>query len=149
MFREFREFAIKGNAIDLAVGIVLGAAFGAIISSLVGDIIMPVVGILLGKVDLQNIFLVIKEGPKQAAPYATLAAAQAAGASVLAYGKFINAIVYFLIIAFSIFLVVKSINRFRRQEEAASRACPYCKSDVAEDATKCPSCTSEIGPASV
>jgi len=122
MLKEFREFAMKGNVVDLAVGVIIGAAFGAIVTSLVGDVIMPPVGLLIGGVDFSNLFVVLKEGPKAAAPYASLAAAKAAGAVTLNLGVFINAIINFLIIACAIFIVVKGINRLRRQQSPAPSA---------------------------
>ena len=146
MFKEFKEFAIKGDAIDLAVGVVIGAAFGAIVKSLVDDMIMPLVGLLTGRVDFINLFAVLGGG-KTPGPYATLAAAKAAGAATLNYGQFINAIVTFILIAFAVFLMVRSINRFRRKPEPPepnTRPCPYCLTDVPKAATKCSACTSEL-----
>jgi len=143
MFKEFKEFAFKGNAIDLAVGIILGAAFGAVVVSLVNNVIMPPIGALLGGTDFTQLFIVLKEGVP-AAPYATVDAAAAAGAVTLNYGMFINAVIYFLIVAFAIFLVVKMVNKFRKAEEATTKECPFCKSEIALDATKCPACTSAL-----
>jgi large conductance mechanosensitive channel len=142
MFKEFKEFAVKGDAIDLAVGVVIGAAFGAIVNSLVNDMIMPLVSLLTGRIDFTNLFLVVGEG-KVPGPYATLAAAKAAGAATLNYGQFINSVVTFLIIAFSIFIVVRSINRFRRTEPT-TKQCPYCLTKMPLAATRCPACTSEL-----
>ena len=141
MIREFKEFAIKGNAIDLAVGIIIGAAFTAIVNSLVKDIIMPPIGALLGGVDFANMFWVIKGGS-----YETLAAANAAGAATLNYGLFINAVMNFLLVAFVVFLMVKAINKLRppTEEEVVHKECPYCKRDVALSATRCPECTSQL-----
>lgn len=146
MFKEFREFAIKGDAIDLAVGVVIGAAFGAIVKSLVDDMIMPLVGLLTGRVDFVNLFAVLGDG-KTPGPYATLAAAKVAGAATLNYGQFINAIVTFLIIAMAVFLMVRTINRFRRtpaEPESTTRPCPYCLTEVPRAATKCSACASEL-----
>jgi large conductance mechanosensitive channel len=148
MLKEFKEFAMKGNMVDMAVGIVIGAAFGAIIASLVADVLMPPLGLLLGNVDFSNLFLVLKEG-NAPGPFATVAAAKEAGAVTLNYGLFVNTIVNFLIIAFSIFFVVRAINRAKRQEEAPPAApttkdCPYCLSAVPIKATRCGHCTSEL-----
>lgn len=144
MMKEFKEFALKGNMVDLAVGIIIGGAFGKIVTSLVSDLIMPLVGMLIGNVDFTNLFVVLGDGT-----YTTLADAQAAGASTLNYGLFINNIVDFLIIAFAIFLVVKKLNSMRKKEEAepapvTTKVCPFCFSDVHVDATKCPHCTSQL-----
>ncbi|MDI6712569.1 MAG: large-conductance mechanosensitive channel protein MscL [Anaerosomatales bacterium] len=146
MFKEFKEFAVKGNAIDLAVGVVIGAAFGAVVNSLVKDVLMPPIGALLGGADFTNLFVVLREGT-QPAPYASLAAATDAGAVTLNYGLFVNAVVNFLIVAFALFVVVKAINRLRRPEpaaEPATKACPFCKTEIALDAVKCPACTSAL-----
>ncbi len=145
MFKEFKEFALRGNVMDLAVAVVLGAAFGAIITSFVNDLVNPLIGLLLGRTDLSNLYVVLAAG-KTSAPYASLAAARAAGASVLAYGAFLNAIINFFIVALALFLAIKLINRFRRQEESTTRACPYCTTEIAKAASRCPSCTSEIAP---
>lgn len=118
MFKEFKEFAMRGNVIDLAVGVVIGAAFGKIVDSLVKDIIMPPIGMLVGKVDFTNIFLVLNEG-KAAGPYPTLVEAQKAGAVTLNFGMFINQLISFMIIAFAIFLMIKLINRLKREEISA------------------------------
>jgi large conductance mechanosensitive channel len=148
MFKEFREFAMKGNVVDMAVGIVIGAAFGAIVKSLVSDVIMPPVGILLGNVDFSNLFIIIKEGAT-AGPYLTVADAQKAGVVTLNYGLFLNSIISFVIIAFAVFLVVKSVNNLRRQEEVppsapATKECPYCMSAIPVKAVRCAHCTSEL-----
>ncbi|MBP6927455.1 MAG: large conductance mechanosensitive channel protein MscL [Caldisericales bacterium] len=148
MFKEFKEFALKGNVIDLAVGVVIGAAFGAIVNSLVNDIIMPPIGFLLGRIDFSNMYLLISSG-KTPPPYASLAEAKAAGAVTWNFGLFINALISFLIISFSIFIVVKMINRLRKEKPAEKPAptqkeCPFCFTLVPIKATKCPNCTSEI-----
>lgn len=146
MFKEFKEFAMKGNVIDMAVGIIIGAAFGTIIKSLVDDILMPPIGMLLGNVDFANIFMVIKEG-KVAGPYASVAAAKAAGAVTVNPGIFINTIISFLIVAFSVFLVIKNANRFRKEPPPAdptSKDCPLCFTAIPIKAIRCPNCTSEL-----
>ena len=148
MFKEFKEFAMRGNVIDLAVGVVIGAAFGAIVTSLVNDILMPILGLILGNADFTNLFLVLKEGTT-AGPYETLALAQEAGAVTLNYGLFINSIVSFLIIAFAIFLLIRTINRMQREEEAppeepTTKECPHCFTEIPIQATRCPNCTSTL-----
>lgn len=122
MFREFKEFAVKGNLIDMAVGITIGAAFGAFAASFVGDIFSPPLGLLLGGVDFSDMFAVLREGATVPPPYATLAAAKEAGAVTLNYGLFLNALINFLIVAFAMFMVVKAANRLKRQEAAAPAA---------------------------
>lgn len=148
MTKEFREFALRGNAVDMAVGIIIGAAFGSIVNSLVADIIMPPVGLLLGNVDFSNLFAVLKEG-KVAGPYGSLAAAKTAGAVTLNYGVFINTVTSFLIVVFSVFLLVRSVNRLKRQQEEAPAApttkeCPFCLSVIPVRAVRCSHCTSEL-----
>jgi large conductance mechanosensitive channel len=146
MFKEFKEFAMKGNVIDMAVGIIIGAAFGTIIKSLVDDVLMPPIGLLLGNVDFANLFLVIKEG-KVASPYASLAAAKAAGAVTVNVGIFINTIISFLIVAFSVFLVIKNVNRFKKEPpppDPTTKDCPLCFMAIPVKATRCPHCTSEL-----
>ena len=148
MFKEFKEFSLKGSVMDMAVGIIIGAAFGAIVNSLVQDVIMPPIGLLLGNVDFSNIFAVLKEG-KTPGPYASVAVAKAAGAVTINIGVFINTIITFILIAFSVFLLVRTINRLRRQEEAPATApttkdCAYCFSKIPIKATRCPNCTSEL-----
>jgi large conductance mechanosensitive channel len=149
MIKEFKEFAMRGNVVDMAVGIVIGAAFGTIIKSLVADVIMPPIGLLLGKVDFSNLFIVVKEGAKAAAPYAALADAKAAGAVVISYGSFINTVVSFLIVAFTIFIVISQMNKLKKKEEVkpeelTTKECPKCFTTISIKATRCPSCTSEI-----
>jgi large conductance mechanosensitive channel len=148
MFKEFKEFALKGNVLDLAVGIVIGAAFTSIVNSLVADIIMPPIGLLLGKVDFSNLFLALKDG-KVPGPYETLAAAKAAGAVTMNIGLFVNAIISFVIVAFAVFLLVKGFNQLRKQKAAeaapvTTRDCPFCFSAIPLKATRCPHCTSEM-----
>jgi large conductance mechanosensitive channel len=148
MFKEFKEFALKGNVMDLAVGLIIGAAFGTIVKSLVDDIIMPLVGQLIGKVDFSNLYILISEG-KTPPPYDSLAAAKTAGAVTWNYGSFINTIVNFIIIAFSIFMVVKMFNRLKRQPKAVeavptTKECPHCFTTISIKATRCPNCTTEL-----
>ena len=147
MFKEFKEFAMRGNVLDLAVGIIIGGAFGTIVKSLVDDVIMPPIGLALGNVDFSDLFVLLKAGPKAAPPYATLAEAQAAGAVTVNYGLFVNAIITFLIVAFAVFLLVRAANRLRPQEVAVApttKDCPYCRMPVPVGATRCPHCTSEL-----
>lgn len=142
LLKEFKEFASRGSLLDLAVGLVLGTAFTKIVNSLVNDIIMPPIGMLLGGVDFANLFINLS-----GVEYATLAAAQEAGAAVISYGVFINAIIDFVIVAFAMFLIVRQVNRLKRAEEETAptvKSCPYCKSDIALEATRCPHCTSEV-----
>ncbi len=142
---EFKEFAAKGNVIDLAVGFILGAAFGKIVTSLVNDIIMPPIGMLLGGVNFADLFVSL-DGKS----YPSLAAATAAGAPVIAYGSFINVIIEFLIIALALFFIIKAINRLKREEPPAApntKDCPYCKESIAKEAVRCPHCTSDLAKA--
>ena len=147
MGKDFKEFILRGNVVDLAVGVIIGAAFGTIVTSLVNDLIMPPIGLLLGNVDFTNLFVVLKEGPKAATPYANLADAQAAGAVTVNYGVFITRAVSFLILAFCVFLMVRAIARLKRKSEApapSTRTCPYCATEIPIKATRCPNCTSEL-----
>ena len=149
MFKDFKEFAMRGNVVDMAVGIVIGAAFGTIVKSFVDDVLMPPIGLLLGNVDFANLFSVLKEGTKAVGPYASLAAAKAAGAVTLNWGTFINTIVSFIIIGFAVFLVIKGINRMKREKEAppaelTTKECPFCFTTIAIKATRCPNCTSQF-----
>jgi large conductance mechanosensitive channel len=155
MFKEFRDFVMRGNVLDLAVGIIIGAAFGAIVNSLVKDIIMPPIGLLLGKVDFANLFITIRDGAKAAPPYPTLADAQAAGAVTFNYGLFINTIIAFIIVAFAVFMIVRLFNKAyksmaAKKEKAAVAAapttkdCPFCATAIPLKASRCPNCTSEI-----
>ena len=127
IFKEFKEFAIKGNAVDLAVGIVIGAAFNQVINSLVSDILNPIIGIFTGHIYFTNFKLVIFH-------------------HTLTIGNFINAVINFLIVAFAVFLVIKQINRFRRHSEPSHKICPFCHTDIPKQATRCPNCTSELEP---
>lgn len=124
MFKEFKDFAMKGNVVDMAVGVIIGGAFGTIVKSLVDDVIMPPLGALLGNMDFSDLFLVIKDGPKAAAPYETLAQATEAGAVLLKYGSFINTVISFLIVSFSIFLVIRQLNKLKKEAPAAAPAGP-------------------------
>ena len=149
MLKEFKEFAMRGNVVDMAVGIIIGGAFGTIVKSLVSDVIMPPVGLLLGGVDFANFFVVLKEGTT-AGPYATLVEAREAGAVIVSYGVFINAVISFLIVALAVFLLIKSVNKMRRKAdesapaEQTEKACPRCFLAIPIKATRCPHCTSEI-----
>jgi large conductance mechanosensitive channel len=145
MLREFKAFAMRGNMLDLAIGIILGAAFGRIITSFVNDILMPPIGLLLGNVDFANLFINLS-----GTPYATLAEAQEAGAATIRYGLFLNAVLDFLIVAFVIFLLIRQINRMQQPKPVAApttKECPYCFSNIPLPATRCPQCTSELRPA--
>jgi large conductance mechanosensitive channel len=148
MVKEFKEFAVKGNVVDMAVGIIIGGAFGTIVKSLVTDVIMPPIGMLLGNVDFSELFMVLKSGGTPG-PYVTLADAQAAGAVTINYGIFINSVISFVIVAFAVFLLIRAVNKMKRAEEApaaepTTRDCPYCCSSISLQATRCPQCTSEI-----
>jgi large conductance mechanosensitive channel len=147
MFKEFREFALKGSVLDMAVGIIIGAAFGTLVASFVSDVLMPPIGLLLGNVDFSSLYVVLHAGGVPG-PYASLAQAHAAGAVTLNYGVFADKIIAFLIVAFALFLIVRSMNRLKRKAEApaapAAKECPYCCTTVALKAVRCPNCTSEI-----
>ncbi len=151
MLKEFKEFIMRGNVVDMAVGIIIGVAFGTIVNSLVKDIIMPPISLALGKVDFTNLFALLKAGPKAAPPYYSLAEAQAAGAVTENYGAFINNIITFLIVAFVVFLLIRAINNMRRRAEApkapaapTTKDCPFCVSKIPLKATRCPNCTSAL-----
>lgn len=147
MLKGFRDFVMRGNVIDLAVAVIIGAAFTKIVNSLVEDIIMPPIGLLLGNVDVNNLFSVLKEGTKAAAPYATLADAKAAGAVTLNYGLFLSTIVTFLIVAFVVYMMVRSVARLGPKKADAAvttKECPYCLSKVPLKATKCAFCTADL-----
>jgi len=151
MLKDFREFIMRGNVVDMAVGIIIGAAFGTIVNSLVKDIIMPPISLALGKVDFGNLFALLKAGPKAAPPYYSLAEAQAAGAVTENYGAFINNIITFLIVAFAVFLLIRLINNMRRRAEVpkvaaapTTKDCPFCVSKIPIKASRCPNCTSAL-----
>lgn len=138
---DFKKFAMRGNVIDMAVGVIIGGAFGKIVTSVVNDIVMPPVGMLLGNVDFSNLFISLN-----GKEYATLDAAKKAGAPVLAYGSFLNTVIDFLILAFIIFMMIRQINKLTPAPapKPEPRLCPYCKSEIADDATRCPHCTSHL-----
>ena len=147
MLKDFKEFIMRGNVLDLAVGIVIGAAFGKIVTSFVGDILMPPIGLALGKVDFSNLFIDLS-----GQQHATLAAAKASGSPTINYGLFLNTIIDFLIVAFVIFLIVRQVNKLRKQPEPAAAApatkeCPFCCTAIALPATRCPNCTSQLASA--
>ena len=146
MLKEFKDFAIRGNVIDLAIGIIIGAAFSSVVNSLVNDIIMPPIGMLVGQVDFSNLFIDLSGGG-----YESLAEAQVAGAATINYGLFLNQIINFLIVSFAVFLLVRQINRMKKQYEPepeevepTTKDCPYCLSTIPIKATRCPQCTSEL-----
>jgi large conductance mechanosensitive channel len=146
MLKEFKEFAMRGNVVDMAVGIIIGAAFGAIVKSLVDDVIMPPIGMLLGNVDFSNLFVVLKNGAT-AGPYAALAEAKKAGAVTINYGLFVNTVLSFLIVAFSVFLLIRGINRLKKEEaatEPTKKECPRCFTEIPVKAVRCPNCTSDL-----
>jgi large conductance mechanosensitive channel len=152
MIKDFKEFVMRGNVVDMAIGIVIGAAFGTIVKSFVDDVLMPPIGLLLGNVDFSNLFITLKEGSKAAGPYASLALAKAAGAVTLNLGVFINTIISFVIIAFAVFLVIKGINRMKREKEAppaepTTKECPFCFTAIPIPASRCPNCTSQLSVA--
>lgn len=145
MLKEFRDFALRGNVLDLAIGIILGAAFGRIVTSLVNDVIMPPIGLLLGRVDFSGLYINLS-----GTAYASLAAAKEAGAPTLNYGIFLNSVIEFAIVAFAVFLLVRQVNRLMPKKAdgpATTKDCPYCLSSIPLGATRCPNCTSELAPA--
>lgn len=147
MMDEFKSFLMRGNVVDMAVGIVIGGAFTGIVKSLVDDVIMPPIGLLLGGVDFSNLFWTLKDGAEAAAPYATLAAAKDAGAVTVNIGLFINTMISFLIVGLAVFFLVKMVNAMQKEQEEApaeTKACPYCCSDISVNAKRCPNCTSEL-----
>ena len=149
MLKEFKAFAMRGNVIDMAVGIIIGASFGAIVKSLVDDVIMPPIGMLLGNVDFSDLFIVLKEGAT-AGPYLTVEAAKKAGAVTLNYGQFVNSLVSFLIVAFAVFMLVRAVQRLKHEEPAKQpdpvvKDCPRCFTSIPIKATRCPNCTSDLG----
>jgi large conductance mechanosensitive channel len=143
MLKEFKDFAMRGNVLDMAIGIIMGVAFGAIVTSLVNDVIMPPIGLVLGQVDFSSLYVNLS-----GAEYASLAAAEEAGAPVIKYGVFLNAVLNFLIVAFVIFLLVKQVNKLKQEEEApaepTTKNCDYCKTEIPIEAVRCPHCTSEL-----
>lgn len=144
MVEEFKKFIMRGNVIDMAVGIIIGAAFGKIVSSLVDDVIMPPIGLILGHVDFSNLFINMSS-----TEVTTFAEAKALGLPIIAYGAFLNTLVNFLIIAFAVFMLIKQVNRLMPKKEEVTvepHLCPYCLSEVKEEATRCPHCTSELTP---
>lgn len=149
MLKEFKEFAMRGNVVDMAVGIIVGAAFGKIVDSLVADVLMPPIGLVLGSEDFSNLYLVLKEGAVPLVSGMPLAEVRKTGAVTLNYGQFINHVISFLIVAFAVFLLVRTVNRLRRREEAAapapaSRDCPFCALSIPVKAKRCPHCTSDL-----
>ena len=143
MLKEFKNFAMRGNVLDLAIGVILGGAFGKIVTSLVNDILMPPIGLALGKMDFSNLFIDLSGGH-----YSSLAAAKEAGAATINYGSFLNTIIDFLIVSFVIFLIIRQINRLQTPEpkaaEPVTKECPYCLTSIPKKATRCPACTSEL-----
>lgn len=147
MFKDFKAFIMRGNVVDLAVGVIIGSAFGAIVKSLVDDVIMPPIGLATGGIDFGNKFIVLKEGAKAAAPYASLADAKAAGAVTMNYGLFVNQTVTFLIIAACIFVIVRMLARLQGPAPVAAPAtkgCSFCATQIPIAATRCPNCTSQL-----
>jgi large conductance mechanosensitive channel len=148
VFKDFKEFAMRGSVVDMAVGIIIGAALGTVVGSLVADVIMPPIGLALGNVDFANLFSVLKEGTTPA-PYASLAEAKEAGAVTINYGAFINTIITFLIIAFAVFLLIRQMNKLKKEEEAppeepTTKECPFCFSTIPIKAVRCGFCTSDL-----
>ncbi len=142
MWNDFKKFAMRGNVIDLAVGVIIGGAFGKIVTSAVNDLVMPLLGLILGRIDFDNLFIALDGNS-----YPTVSAAKDAGAAIFNYGQFLNNVVDFLVIAFVIFLVVRQVNRMRRKEPAAApttKVCVYCQSTISIKAVRCPHCTSEL-----
>jgi large conductance mechanosensitive channel len=150
VIKDFKAFAVRGNVVDMAVGIIIGGAFGTIVKSLVEDVIMPPIGLLLGNMDFSELFLTLRQGTAPG-PYATVAAAKEAGAVTLNYGMFITNVVSFVIVAFAVFLLVRAMVRLQRPEPAAAapalKTCTYCQSSIPVKATRCPQCTSQLSAA--
>jgi len=148
MLKEFRTFIARGNVVDMAVGLTIGIAFGAVARSLVDDVLMPPIGLLLGNVDFQDLFIVLRAGQLQTPPYVNLAQAQEAGAVTLNYGMFINTLISFLVVAVAMFFVVRMANQLQRQPAPAptEKPCPHCRMAIPLEASRCPHCTSELGP---
>jgi large conductance mechanosensitive channel len=146
MLDEFKKFALRGNVVDMAVGIIIGGAFGTIVRSLVDDVLMPPIGLLLGGVDFSDLFVTLKDGAA-AGPYASLAAARTAGAVTLNLGLFVNAVISFLIVAFAVFLLIRGLNKLQKPKEApaaTTKECPQCTSAIPVKAKRCPQCTSQL-----
>ena len=150
MLKEFKAFAMRGNVVDMAVGVIIGTAFGAIVKSLVDDIIMPPIGLIVGNVNFSNLFIVLKEGTAPG-PYLSIAAAKEVGAVTLNYGAFVNVVVSFIIVAFAVFMLVRTLNRLKREDEVAPKKeesvvkdCPRCFTTISIKATRCPNCTSDL-----
>ncbi len=151
MLKEFKEFAMRGNVVDMAVGIIIGGAFGTIVKSLVNDVIMPPIGLLMGNVDFADLFITLQEGAAPG-PYSTVAAAKEAGAVTMNYGLFANSVISFIIVAFAVFILIRALNKLKREEEApppepTTKECTFCMSEIAIKASRCPHCTSEVGAA--
>jgi len=145
MIQEFKKFILRGNVVDLAVGVIIGGSFGAIVKSLVDDILMPPIGLITGGIDFGNMFVVLKEGAKAAGPYASVEIAKAAGATTLRYGLFLNSVITFLIVAGAVFVVVKMVNRLQPPAIApAMKDCPKCTKSIPEKASRCPECTADL-----
>ncbi|HKO16640.1 MAG TPA: large conductance mechanosensitive channel protein MscL [Gemmatimonadaceae bacterium] len=147
MWSDFKAFIVRGNVLDLAVAVVIGAAFGAVVKSLVDDIVMPPIGLALGKVDFSNLYVLLKDGPRVPPPYASLAAAKAAGAVTLSYGVFLNSVISFLLIAIAVFLVVRAVTHLQRRPVPAppnTKPCPFCATAIPLAASRCPNCTSPL-----
>jgi len=151
MLKDFKAFIMRGNVIDLAIGVIIGIAFGAVVKSLVDDVIMPPIGMATGGIDFSNKFVVLKDGAAAAGPYASVAAAKAAGATTLNYGLFVNNVVSFLIIAFCAFIIVRMVNKLMNPhgtpDVPKTKPCPYCAMDIPITATRCPNCTSQLSGA--
>jgi large conductance mechanosensitive channel len=149
MWKEFKEFAVRGNVIDMAVGIIIGAAFTGVVQSLVKDVMLPILGVITGSVDFSRAYLVLREGTT-AGPYPSLQAAQEAGAVIVTYGTFLNSVVSFLLVSFAVFLLVRYINKLRRPVTSPGpvvptlKKCSFCCTDIAADAIRCPNCTSQL-----
>jgi large conductance mechanosensitive channel len=148
LLSDFKQFAIKGNVIDMAVGIIIGAAFTTVVKALVDEVIMPPLGLITGRVDFSNRFILLREGSTPA-PYETIKAARAAGAIVIGYGQLLNTVISLLLVSFVLFFMVRWVASMRHKEEPplppATKPCPFCKSDIHKDATRCPECTSQLG----
>jgi len=147
MFKDFREFILRGNVLDMAIGVIMGGAFGGIVTSLVNDLLMPPLGLLMGRVDFSNLYIVLLNGSTSPAPYASLTAATEAGAVTVNYGLFINTVINFLIIAAAVFWLVRGFNRFQKKPAAPAantKDCPHCFTSIHLKATRCPNCTSEL-----